>query len=132
MFQGRYIRWNPVPQFEGQRMFCEAVHDDAEGFRIWLSTEMSRAVLVVKFAFVLFYASSAGGKRLARVQNADEMSFPHAFWKVDASALVEEFHRQSVGTLESVPIVHYAFLSCSDCVDVLATEPPIFVGRDDA
>jgi hypothetical protein len=132
MFQGRYVRWNPIPKLEGQRMYCEAVHDDWEGFRIWLSPERPSRMLVVRFEHVLFYANSDEGKRLAPVENDKEMKFPHVFWKVENSALLAEFHRQSSGTSESLEITHFAFLSSSDCIDVLAVGEPHFEGHEDA
>lgn len=128
MFQGRYVRWNPLPQLEGQPMYCEAVHDDWQGFRIWLRRAPGEGMLVVRFPYVLFYANSDEGKRLAPVENDAEMKFPHVFWKVENSSLIAEFHRQSSGTSETIPIVHYAFLTSSDCIDVLASEEPSFSG----
>jgi len=132
MFQGRYVRWNPIPELEGQRMYCEAVHDDWEGFRIWFSPQKPSRMLIVRFEHVLFYANSDEGKRLAQVENDAELKFPHVFWKVENSALLAEFHRQSLGTSESLEIIHYAFLSSSDCIDVLAVGEPSFSGHADA
>lgn len=112
-------------------MYCEAVHDDLEGFRIWLSPEKPSRILVVRFDHVLCYVNSDEGKRLASVENDAEISFPHVFWKVENSALISEFHRQSLGTSESVAITHFAFLTSSDCIDVLALGDPIFEGQID-
>jgi hypothetical protein len=126
MFQGHYIRWNPVPEFEGKRLYCEALHDDREGFRLWLQPEPPGRMLVVKFDHLLFYASSDEARRLAAVQNSAEMKFPHAFWKVENSALIAEFHRQSAGTVELLEIMHFAFLTANQCVDVLAIDEPVF------
>ena len=113
-------------------MYCEAVHDDWEGFRIWLSPEGNERMVIVRFPHVLFYANSDEGKRLAHVENEEEMKFPHVFWKVENSKLLAEFHRQASGTTEGLAITHYAFLSSSDCVDVLSVEEPIFSGDKDA
>lgn len=110
-------------------MYCEAVHDDWEGFRIWLSPEPPGGMLVVRFSSVLFYANSDEGNRLAPVLNNRELQFPHVFWKVDDSSLVAEFLRQSAGTCEGLLITHFAFLTSSDCIDVLATEEPQFEGH---
>lgn len=124
MYQGHYNRWNPVPTLEGKRMHCEALHDDWEGFRIWLSTTPNNRMLVVRFPSVLFYANSDEGKRLAAVEN--ELEFPHVFWKVEQSALIAEFHRQSLDAYKDLNITHYAFLTSNDCVDVLSTDEPVF------
>lgn len=85
-------------------------------------------MLVVSFPHALFHANSDEGKRLSLVENDAELTFPHVFWKVENSALVAEFHRQSRGTAEGLGITHYAFLSSTACVDVLAIEDPTFKG----
>jgi hypothetical protein len=126
MYYGRYIRWNPLPAFAGQRLYCEAVHDDWEGFRIWFRSADGGGMLVAAFHDVLFYACSDEGKRLAEIANEVPLQFPHVFWTVEDSALIAEFHRQSCGTTTDLKITHYAFLSASDCVDVLAIEAPSF------
>ena len=127
MFQGRYTRWNPIQALGGKRMFCEAVHDDWEGFRIWLRPDTAvGAMVIVSFSTVLYYGNSLEGRRLAAVSNASEMQFPHVFWIVEESALVTEFKRQAAGTADTLEITHYAFLSSTDCIDVLATMPPRF------
>ena len=129
MWQGIYKRWNPVPYLEGKRLYLEAVHDDWEGFRIWLSSENRKlgVVAIVKFEQVQMYVNSDEMYRLSEVENGKELNFPHTFWKVEKSALLNEFHRQSVGIYEDAGIVHYAFLSCSDCIDVLSSSKPNFV-----
>ena len=113
-------------------MYCEAVHDDYEGFRIWLSPEGNEGMLIVRFPHALFYANSDEGKRLAQVENQEEMNFPHVFWKVENSKLLAEFHRQALGTTEGLALTHYAFLSSCDCIDVLSVEEPMFSGGVDA
>ncbi|MGL4325487.1 MAG: hypothetical protein ACRCTD_15735 [Beijerinckiaceae bacterium] len=125
MFQGHYIRWNPIPELDGQRMSCEALHDDWEGFRLWFKPQ-SGPMLIVSFPSVLLHASSEDGSRLSPIINTVPLELPHLFWKVEQSALVAEFHRQSLDTRASWNITHYAFLSVNDCIDVLATEPPVF------
>ncbi len=131
MFHGHYVRWNPVPAFEGQRLSCEALHDDWEGVRIWLKRP-SGTMLIVTFPSVLIYASSSDGTRLSAIANTKPLDLPHAFWTVEASALIAEFHRQSCDTRSNWTIKHYAFLCTNDCIDVLATEAPSIRGSQDA
>ncbi len=111
-------------------MYCEAVHDDWEGFRIWLALENPSGMLVVRFDNVLFYANSDEANRLSLVENSAEMKFPHVFWKVENSALIAEFHRQSCETRQAWNIMHFAFLSANDCIDVLAVVEPEFSGDE--
>jgi hypothetical protein len=127
MFEGHYIRWCPIPAFDGQRMSCEALHDDWEGFRLWFKPK-SGPMLIVAFPSVLFYASSEDGARLVPPMTKDvPLQLPHLFWKVETSSLLAEYHRQSMGTRANWAITHYAFLSVNDCIDVLATEAPLFL-----
>jgi hypothetical protein len=126
MWQGSYQRWNPVPKLEGIRMWCEAVHDDWEGFRIWFRPEdRTLPMLVVHFGHRLLYVNSDEGDRLSRVSEPPSGG-PHVFWQVHDSSLVAEFQRQSLGIRADNVITHYAFLSSSDCVDVLSLEAPTF------
>ena len=129
MFQGRYIRWNPVLELEGARVYVEAVHDDLEGFRIWLRPPSPGSTIIVRFDSPLFYANSDEGKRLSKVENSEQMKFPHVFWTVEDSALIAEFHRQSLGVYDDLKIKHFAFLSCGLCIDVLSVTDPTFLGR---
>ncbi|HEV2800836.1 MAG TPA: hypothetical protein VGW12_10085 [Pyrinomonadaceae bacterium] len=106
----------------------DAVHDDWEGFRIWFSLENKNAgvVAIVKFESVLLYTNSDEGYRLSGIKNIEQLKFPHLFWKVEESELLKEFHRQSEQIYEGWNITHYAFLSASDCVDVLSVNEPAF------
>jgi hypothetical protein len=124
MFYGQYVKWSPLPDFDGQRLSCEALHDDWEGFRIWLKPP-SGSMLVVAFPSVLFHASTSDSVRLSTIANTAPLDLPHAFWTVEASALIAEFHRQSCDTRRGWSIRHYAFLSTNDCIDVLSTEAPV-------
>lgn len=132
MWHGTYKRWNPLPSLEGARVYCEAVHDDWEGFRIWLRPEEHRlGIIVVRFEMHLFYANSDEGDRLASVANQDELQFPHPFWLVEDSALVTQFKRAAAGVRDRDTLAHYAFLTCNDCIDVIAAGAPVFVGLED-
>ena len=132
MWKGIYKRWNPIPKLEGLRLYCEALHDDWEGFRIWLrSDDSALGVIVIRFESRLLYTNSDEMYRLASIENNDEVQFPHAFWKVENSGLVTEFHRQSLNIYVDVPLTHFAFLSCTDCIDVLSVDEPQFrLGED--
>lgn len=112
-------------------MFAAAVHDDWEGFRIWLEPETGGTVMVT-FPSHLFYANAPEGRRLSAVENSSEMCFPHVFWTVENSALITEFQRQAAGTADELGITHYAFLTSTDCIDVLATEQPTLMFAEKA
>lgn len=129
MWQGIYKRWNPVSYLEGKRLYIEAVLDDSEGFRLRFSSYNTKlgVVAIVKFETVQMYVNSDESYRLAEVQNSSKIDFPHTFWKVENSALLEEFNRQSLDIYKDDGIEHYAFLSCDECIDVLSWAKPTFV-----
>lgn len=129
MWLGTYIRWNPILAYEGKRFEIEAVHDDWEGFRIWFKPhDTTKPMLIANFDSELFYSSSDEGDRLSSVNNDISSQLPHLFWKVEDSALVTEFKRQTGGVRNDDAIVHYCFLSCNQCIDVLCTTEPKFSG----
>ena len=132
MWIGKYIKWNPIPEYAGKRFDVEAVHDDWEGFRIWFRPhDTTRPMLIVKFENELFYSSSDEGDRLIGASNDITKEFPHLFWKVTESNLITEFKRQTSGIRADDDIHHYCFMSCNQCVDVLSLSEPIFTGHED-
>lgn len=130
MWHGIYRRWTPLPSWSACRVEIEAVHDDWDGFRIWIrSHDTTRGMLIVQFDFPLFYCSSDESHRIAALHPPQPaMDFPHVFWTVDDSELLNIFHRQSCGIRADNGLVHYSFLSCNDCVDVISPSPPRFAG----
>ena len=98
MWIGTYIKWNPIPSYEGKRFEVEAVHDDWEGFRVWFKpNDYTKPMLIANFDSELFYSSSDEGDRLSPINNDISNELPHLFWKVENSALVTEFKRQASG-----------------------------------
>jgi len=128
MWKGYYRKWNPVPVLEDKELYVEAVHDDWEGFRIWISAENRNAgiVAIARFENALLYTNSDESFRLSETERESGTKFPHLFWTVENSLLINEFHRQSLRIYEDWKITHYAFLSGNDCLDVLSVEPPQF------
>ena len=132
MWQGKYIKWNPILEYAGKRFNIEAVHDDWEGFRIWFKPDdETKPMLIAKFNSQLLYSSSDEGDRLNPVQNNIKDEFPHLFWIVEESALVTEFKRQASGIWDDKKITHYCFMGCNQGVDVLSIEEPQFSGIPD-
>ena len=129
MWNGVYTRWNPVPEFEGARLYCEAVHDDWEGIRIWLRSEdPTKAPIIVRWPrpSVLLYLNTNESCRIAPIEPPQNLKFPHAFWLVQDSELVRLFDHSSCGIYAGWRIMHYAFLACDDCIDVLCVQEPTF------
>jgi hypothetical protein len=108
----------------------DAVHDDWEGFRIWIrSHNPTRGMLIVRFDMPLFYCSSDEGDRLSPLHPPQpNLDFPHVFWTIEDSELLKIFHHQSCNIHADCELAHYAFLSCNACVDVVSRYPPHFTG----
>ncbi len=86
-------------------------------------------MLIARFQPILLYCSSDESDRIVEIQHANQiLKFPHVFWIVDDSELVAIFHRQSCGLHTNRDIIHFAFLSCNQCVDVIACGLPAFSG----
>ncbi len=132
MWKGTYKRWEPLPEWSGCRVEIDAIHDDWEGFRIWIrSHDPTKGMLIARFEPALLYCSSDESDRIAGIQPTNQaLKFPHVFWIVDDSELVAIFHRQSSGLHTNRDIIHFAFLSCNQCVDVIACGLPTFSGDE--
>lgn len=128
MWNGIYKRWEPLPEWSGCRVEIDAVHDDREGFRIWIqSHDPTKGFLIARFELALLYCSSDESDRIAGIQPANQtLEFPHVFWIIDDSELVDIFHRQSCGLHTERDVTHFAFLSCNQCVDVVSCGIPTF------
>jgi hypothetical protein len=125
MWNGIYKRWNPIPALDGQRVYLEAVHDDWEGVRVWLRPEdKTKPMAIFRFDTVEAYFSSNESNRICRISPEQNLELPHAFWRVEDSEFLEVVSKQSCGT-EREGLSHFAFLSCDDCIDVLAWEPEV-------
>lgn len=130
MWHGIYKRWTPLTAWSSCRVEIEALHDDLEGFRFWLQNHDPRLGRVfVQFDSPLFYCASDESNRVSELKPEQaDLQFPHVFWTVDDSELVRIFNRQSCNLHADFGIVHYCFLSCNQCIDVLSCKPPLFTG----
>ena len=52
------------------------------------------------------------------------------FWKVENSALVKEFKRKGAGVGDDDDIIHYVFITCFDCIDVLSMLEPEIINMN--
>ena len=128
MWQGRYVSWNPIAIEKSSKwgnLFVEAIHDDWEGFRIWLRPEnRNQGLVIVRFEAVLMYVNSDESDRLSVVEVEKNRVLNQGFWRVENSALVKEFKRQGAGISDEDNITHYVFITYSDCIDVLSMLEP--------
>lgn len=119
-----YTVWRPVEGVPA-RLYCEAIHDDYEGFRILLRGEdANSSVLRITFDPALAYRNIDEGnllRTLVKVDNIRESSL----FTVENSTWIEWFREESDGIYEGREIVHYAIYTPNDCIDVLAEFDPL-------
>ena len=102
------------------------VHDDA-GFRILLTAfppTRDPRILEVRFDLPRAYRVIDEGYRLAQA-DLFKAATHSLIYKVENSEFLAEFHRLSLGILQTFGIAHYLIVSANDCVDVLSETEPI-------
>jgi len=89
-----YKKWTPVDSIP-KRMYCEAIHDDYEGFRILLRGEdLTLPMLRLSFESVLLYRNMDEGSMLRTLDLIKDIEiFP--LYIVDNSDLMNWFHEEN-------------------------------------
>lgn len=119
-----YQKWIPIHSIP-ERLFCEAIHDDYEGFRILLRGEaLHSPMLRISFESVLAYRNIDEGS-LLKTLNLLKDCEPSSFYLVQNSTWLVWFHEESYGMYEDRHIVHYAIFTSHDCIDVLSEYEPV-------
>ena len=131
MWHGIYKEWHPLPDWSNCRVEVDSVKDDGGKLRILITHhDPPRRMLTVSFSSHLLYASSDESDRIGALEPPQpKLQFPHVFWRVNGSELLELFHRSSCGIHDGTHLTHYAFLSCNQCVDVISQFSPDFSTR---
>ena len=123
MKKDAYRAWEPVSNLP-QRMFCEGLHDDYEGFRVLLrGGSPTDSVLRIRFDSVLAYRNVDESFRL-RTLYAIAGDQPRALWIVDDSTWVQWLMAESLETLAASGLVHYVIFTPNDIIDIIADSAP--------
>lgn len=118
-----YQKWAPIEGIPA-RLYCEAMHDDYEGFRILLKGESAESsVLRVAFDPALAYRNIDEGKLLKTISKIENPGST-TLYTVANSSWVDWFKAESSGILKGKEIAHYAIYTPNDCIDVLAEYEP--------
>ena len=128
----KIIKWNPFPNEKNQRIYCEGVHDDYEGFRILLTgEEKASPMLRLSLENTLYYQNRDEGYffNYGNIQGA--FDYPHPFYIIEYSELIQKFHIESENTFSELNIKHYAIYTCNDCIDILSEKEPKAVNLSD-
>ena len=119
----KYEKWMPVESIP-RRMYCEAVHDDYEGFRILLKGEdPNSSVLRVSFESVLAYRNIDEGSLLKTLDLIKDREI-HPLYIVRDSSWLYWFHEESYNIHANNDIVHYSVMTPNDCIDILSEFEP--------
>jgi hypothetical protein len=118
-----YQQWNPLESIP-DRLYCEAIHDDYEGFRILLKgQETDSPTFRLAFDSPLAYRNIDEG-RLLRTLNLIKDREKASLYEVKNSPWVKWFHDESLGIYEGRDLIHYAIITANDCIDVLTEFAP--------
>lgn len=123
MSQEVYERWDPV-QGVPSRMYCDAIHDDHEGFRILLRPEdPTCSTLRIRFEGAIGYRNVNESYRQRTWSRFDGEGLGSLFC-VANSDWVDWIKKESAGVLDNSNVVHYAILTDEDCIEVVSEFPP--------
>ncbi len=118
-----YQKWTPLESIP-DRLHCEAIHDDYEGFRILLRGEEANSrTLRLVFESPLAYRNIDEGS-LLRTLNLIKDREKSSLYIVGNSPWVKWFHEESLGIYEGRKLIHYALITANDCIDVLTEFEP--------
>ena len=120
-----FILWEPLDDLP-RPMYVDAVHDDYEGFRILLRSEIPTSpVLKIAFESYLSYRNTDESYLVKIWQSMPSENIGKNFFLVQNSAYIAFFHEMTENIYADWSVKHYAIYTISDCVDVISTVPPI-------
>ena len=117
-----YEIWDVVP---GRSVFAsvEGLIDDWEGFRLLLRDYEGDRMFRITFPAFVAYQNRDESDLHGETVRSDGLG-RGCFYRVKNSEFVARFKMDSLR--DSYVLEHFAIVTDSDCVDVLATEEPIF------
>ena len=119
----RYIAWKPQ-EFREADLDVISVIFDAQGLRILLQPEgRSSNSVELEFSFPRAYCGIDEGYRLATFGDR-EFDGQSTVYRVENSEFLERFRKESLGTMDDFPLVHWFIASENECVDVLSENEP--------
>jgi hypothetical protein len=119
----RYALWKPVEKIPA-RLYCEAIHDDAEGLRILLrESDPHGPVLSLRFESVIGYRNVNESYRLRTWLELGNEEVPPLLIVRD-SQWIEWLRNEGGETIDWSAVVHYAIFTPEDCIDIATEFPP--------
>lgn len=118
-----YKKWEPL-QGIPEKLYCEAIHDDCEGFRIILQGEKTGSGMIkILFNPAIAYRNIDESyliKTLSRISSLEKSSL----YIVENSKWTKWFHEESYDVYDDRKIIHYSIITPGDCIDILAEYSP--------
>lgn len=118
--------YQPLPTDEllPRTMFCEAVHDDYEHFRVVLrGPSPSDRVVRILFDSVIAYRNINESFRLRTLEQIRGMELPPLV-TVENSHWLAWLRHESGGVLDGVALVHYMIITPEDIIEIASEFPP--------
>ncbi len=120
----KFRKWNPI-EFDIP-LNVEVIHDDYEGFRILMKgNEVDSKMLKIAFENPLMYQNINESYKLKIWEGLSKEISGNIFYKIDDSELVDSFNENSLNAYSNWDIIHFAFYTYQDCIDVLSITDPI-------
>lgn len=116
----KYIAWN-VGLATTVHVSVEALIDDWEGFRILLRDQDSGGMIRIAFDSHVAYLHRDESDLEGEACRSEGLG-KGSFYTVQRSELLARFQSETVRQFNE--LTHYAIITDSDCIDVLASEPP--------
>ena len=119
-----FEKWMPNTTVDiTERLYLEALHDDHEGFRLFLrGSENNSKTLKVSFSHSLCYRNTDESNLIKTLYQQNFDGWP--FFTVKNSNFLKWFLEESCGTLDTKDLMHYAVYTPNDCIDILSVETP--------
>jgi hypothetical protein len=118
-----FVKWEPV-QGLPTPLYCEALHDDWEGFRVLLRGEDPRSRLLrITFPSPASYRNTNESYLLRTWSEARDRPLC-SLLNVLNSEWLAWLRAENGPVVEGRSFVHYAILTPEDCIEVLSEHPP--------
>jgi len=118
----KFIIWDLLPD-QPDQIYCEAIHDDHEGFRlILLEKEGKKRLLRICYEQTLAYFRTEDGCLLDSLPSSIRKK--GCFFYATESSWLERFHTESGGIYKDLEVKHYVVSAIEASVEILSVIEP--------
>lgn len=124
----QYEIWKPLAH-EGipNELYIDAIHQDAEGFRILIGgrNELGMSIFRLKFESYIGYRNFDESYRLMSLDKIPVSCREWGLFKTTDSSFINWIIEESGGRYSKGELLHFIVVTQNDIVDVIALEEPI-------